>query len=257
MPERNKVYFASDFHLGVDAALSSKERELILVEWLEMIQSDAKEVYLLGDVFDHWFEYRNVVPRGFVHFLGALAKLARQGVEIHLFTGNHDMWMKGYLVEELGLRLHKKAIEKIVFGKKFYLAHGDGLPTDRWVNQLMKRIFSNSFLQWCFARIHPNTAIGIMRYFSKRSRLAHQVYDLEFKAESEQMLRFAQDLIKREKDLDFIIMGHRHLPVDYLLDNNKTRYINPGDWIRHFSYVEYDGNELAIKFYRDEFRIYQ
>lgn len=252
MPHPKKIYFASDFHLGADAELSSKERELRLVRWLDAIKTEALEIYLLGDIFDHWFEYKNVVPKGFVDFIGKLAELRRLNIPIYFFTGNHDMWMFGYFEKELGIPIYRHPITRTLLGKKFYLLHGDGLPTDTWINRLMKKTFSNPFLQWSFARLHPNLAIGIMKFLSNRSRLAHAPYDYEFVREEEKMIDYSNHLVHKKTDLDFIIMGHRHLPVDYLLENGRTRHINLGDWIGHFSYAVFDGNELKIEFFENE-----
>jgi len=256
MENTKKIYFASDFHLGSDAAFSSKERELMIVEWLDQIEADAKEIYFIGDIFDYWFEYKSVVPKGFVHFIGKVAELRRKGVEISFFTGNHDMWMFSYFEEELGIPVIRNAVEKVFSEKKFYLQHGDGLPTDKWVNRFMKKAFANPFLQWCYARLHPNFAIGLMRYFSNRSRKAHQKYDLDFQREKEVMIDYSEKLIKTKRDIDYIVMGHRHLPIDCQLTNGKTRHINLGDWITHFSYGVFDGENFSIQFFKDEFRIY-
>jgi len=256
MPAAKKIYFASDFHLGADAKLSSKERELKLVCWLDKIKDDAAEIYLLGDVFDHWFEYKTVVPRGFLDFIGKLAELRRLGIPIYLFTGNHDMWMFGFFEKELGIPVYRNAIIKEFNGKKFYLLHGDGLPTDNWINRLMRYAFSNRFLQWSFARLHPNLAIGIMKYFSNRSRLAHAANDMIFDLANEKMIDYSNQLIQQKKDLDYIIMGHRHLPVDILLKNGKTRHLNLGDWIHYFSYAVFDGKELKIEFFEDAHTVF-
>ena len=228
----------------------------MLVDWLEKIRHDAAAVYLLGDIFDHWFEYKNVIPRGFSDVLGKLAELRRAGLEIHFFTGNHDMWMFGYFEEELGIPVYRRPQVREFHGKKFYLAHGDGLSNDHWSNRLMKAVFANRFLQWCFARLHPNFAIGLMKFLSRRSRRSHENYDRTFRPAKERMIDYARALSLKDQDIDYILMGHRHLPIDLTLDNGRTRYVNLGDWISHFSYAVFDGSALKIAFYGESRPVY-
>jgi len=253
---RNRIYFASDFHLGTDANFSSKEREMKLVNWLDGISEDAMEIYFLGDIFDHWFEYMSVIPKGFSLFLGKIAELRQKDIPIYFFTGNHDMWMLNYFKEEYGIPIIREGIKKNILGKEFYLAHGDGLPNESISNKFMKLMFSSKFLQWMFARLHPNFALSLMKYFSRRSRLSHEQYDRNFDLSKEKMINFAEGFIEKNDSLDFIIMGHRHLPIDLTLKNKKSRYINLGDWISHFSYAVYDGKTLKIQFFEDEQTIY-
>jgi UDP-2,3-diacylglucosamine hydrolase len=251
-----KTYFLSDAHLGVDAFLSSKERELLLVEWLEQVKTDAGAIYFLGDIFDHWFEYKYVIPGGFNHLIGKLAELRRSNVPIYFFTGNHDMWMFGYFERELGIPVIRKPLFLELEGKQFYLGHGDGLPTGPRADRLLKAVFANRFLQWCFARLHPNFAIGLMRYFSRRSRIAHVIRDRDFNPEREYMIDFAEALTVQYPGLDYVVMGHRHLPIDLTLDNERTRYLNLGDWVTYFSYAVFDGRDVSIKFFKDEHTVY-
>lgn len=239
------VYFASDFHLGLDTDIPSKEREKMIVRWLDSILEDAEALYLLGDMFDYWFEYASVVPKGFVRILGKLAEFTNKDIPVHIFTGNHDLWMFGYLEEELGAKLHKHPIHTTINGLEFKIGHGDGLgPGDRGY-KFIKNIFSNRLNQWLFARIHPNTGIAIMKWFSKRSRESEtDVIDF-MGPDKEWLIQYAEEELKSQY-VDFFIFGHRHLPIDYTLSNGKTRYINTGDWIHHFSYARLENQNLEL-----------
>jgi len=166
MIENKKIYFASDFHLGSDGKIPGKKREKIVVKWLTSIENDAEALYLMGDIFDYWFEYKEVVPRGFTLLLGKLHNLRLKGIPVFFFTGNHDMWIFDYLEKEMDISIVRKPVIKVLEGKKFFLAHGDGLGKVPLGDRLMKIIFSNRVLQWLFARIHPNTGIRIMKFFS-------------------------------------------------------------------------------------------
>ncbi|MFH0866213.1 MAG: UDP-2,3-diacylglucosamine diphosphatase [Bacteroidota bacterium] len=244
---KNKIYFASDCHLGVPDYYSSLEREKLFVKWLDSIKADAKELYLLGDIFDFWFEYKTVVPRGYVRLLGKLAELSDAGIKIYYFTGNHDMWMFGYLPKELNIPVYKKHITPEICGKKFYIAHGDGIgPKDKGY-KFIKKVFSNRFCQWLFARLHPNFGIWLAKYFSRKSRIANGLTDEAFLGEEKE--RLIQFIKKSEEKnhFDYYIFGHRHLPLDIPIDN--TRYINLGDWIKNNSYAVWDGEKLELKYF--------
>jgi UDP-2,3-diacylglucosamine hydrolase len=253
---RTKYYFASDFHLGADAKLTSKERERLVVAWIDEVKQDAKEIYFMGDIFDHWFEYAQVVPKGFNLFLGKLEQLQMEGIPVFFFTGNHDMWMSNYFTREFGVHLVREKLVKEIGTKRFYLCHGHGLPTSGFADRMMHKAFSNPILQWLFARFHPNFAIWLMKYFSHKSRLSHGYEDMRFNQHTDKMIGYARDIIKNQPELDFIIMGHRHLPIDLSMENGKTRYINLGDWVSMFSYGVFDGENFNIKFFRDEHRIF-
>lgn len=228
----------------------------MLVDWLDRIKADAQAIYFLGDMFDHWFEYKYVIPGGFNDLLGKLAEIRRMKIPIYFFTGNHDMWMFGYFERELGIPVIRKPLLLQLGNKQFYLAHGDGLPNGPRADRLMKAVFGSRFLQWLFARIHPNAGIGLMRFFSNRSRLANAYKDTNFDPKKEYMIDFAEQMIAQHAGLNYVIMGHRHLPIDWVLSNGESRYINLGDWIRYFSYAVFDGDELKIEFFEDEFPIY-
>ena len=244
---RQKIYFASDFHLGYDDKESSREREKRVVRWLDAIAHDVKTLYLVGDVFDYWFEYLAVVPRGFTRLLGKLAELSDSGVDIHYFIGNHDMWMFQYLEEELNIQIHKKPITITHSGKNFHIAHGDGLgPADHGY-KFIKRIFSSPLSQWAFARLHPNLGIQMMRFFSQKSRENTDPEKLSFMGPNrEWLVQYANELIKDQK-IDYFVFGHRHLTIDYTLKNNHSRYINLGEWIENRTFAVFDGNELTIQ----------
>ena len=241
-----KIYFISDFHLGVPNVTDSRKREDIIVSWLNSISNDAQILYLMGDVFDYWFEYKEVVPRGYVRLLGKLAELSDAGIEIHYFTGNHDMWVFDYLPKEIGLQIHRAPIQKEYNDKKFFLGHGDGLGPGDYGYKCIKKFFSNKLAQWLFARIHPNTGIGLMKFFSRRSRLATGTSDDVYLGDDKEWLMiYSREVLKREH-YDYFIFGHRHMPLDKQL-NGQSRYINLGEWINHFTYAVFDGQELMLK----------
>lgn len=239
------IYFASDFHLGLNQPVPSREREKIIVSWLDQIKSDTRELYLLGDIFDYWFEYKSVVPKGYVRLLAKLAEFVENDIPVHVFTGNHDIWMFGYLEEEIGVKIYKKTIQKEILGKKFFLGHGDGLgPGDKGY-KMLKKVFTNSLNQWLFARLHPNFGLRLMSKSSRTSREA-QKETIPFKGpEQEWLVQYAERKLQQEF-YDYFIFGHRHLPIDFTLSNGKSRYINTGDWITHFSYGKFDGQELQL-----------
>ncbi len=243
--KKKKIYFASDFHLGSYPKSTSLEREKRLVSWLDEIKEDAAELFLLGDVFDFWFEYKHAVPRGHMRFLGKLAELADSGVKITFFKGNHDMWMFGYLKDELGAEIVSDELIIERNGKTFYLHHGDGLgPGDRSY-KLLKKIFRSPFCQWLFARLHPNLGIAIAQKWSKSSRLSSGKVE-QFQDESKEWLvAYAKEILK-STPIDFFVFGHRHLPLDIALSEN-TRYINLGEWMNYNSYAEFDGLNLKLK----------
>ncbi|MDC0584385.1 UDP-2,3-diacylglucosamine diphosphatase [Bacteroidales bacterium] len=240
-----KIYFASDIHLGMYPIEESKERERKLVNWISSIQDEMSELYLLGDIFDFWHEYKYVIPKGFSRFMGKIAELTDKGIPVHFFTGNHDVWMYGYFKDELGVEIHKYPIEKVINGKKFLLGHGDGIVKEDWSYNILKKIFATPSLQWLFARLHPNLALWFGANWSKHSRyskgLAPEGYlgdDNEFQ------VKHAINTLKTTH-YDYIIWGHRHLPMDATI-NEKTHLINLGDWIYNFTYACFDGNNVRV-----------
>ncbi len=244
-----KIYFASDFHLGVPDYESSLAREKKVVKWLDEIKSDAEEIYLLGDVFDFWFEYKTVVPRGYVRLLGKIAELTDKGIIVHYFTGNHDMWTFDYLSKELNVKIYREPIEKEYNGKQFYIGHGDGLGPGDHGYKFIKKVFSSKISQWMFARLHPNAGIGLAEYFSKKSRVATGISDEKFLGEEKEWLIIHSKELLQKKHFDYLIFGHRHLPLDFPI-NGKSRYINLGDWIRYFSYGVFDGKEFELRYFK-------
>lgn len=245
MEVKAKIYFASDFHLGshVDRHDPLK-RERKVVRWLESIRHDCKELYLLGDVFDFWFEYTHVVPKGFVRLLGKLAELSDSGVKIHIFTGNHDVWMFGYFTEQFGAEIHTTYVKREWNGKRFIIGHGDGLgPGDRGY-KIIKKIFTNRLAQRLFAMLHPYIGCTMARFFSRKSREATGHRDEQFLGEEEYLVQYCKDALLQEHT-DYFIFGHRHLVIDVLLDG-KSRYVNLGEWFTSCNYAVFDGEELRL-----------
>ena len=244
----NKVYFVSDIHLGAPALDNNLEREKLFVRWLDEIKKDAAILFLMGDVFDYWYEYKKVVPRGFTRTLGKIAEIADAGIPIHFFTGNHDIWVYDYLPKELGVQVHYEEMRVTLNGKKFFLAHGDGLDPDDKGYLLLKKIFTNRFLQWMFSRLHPNLSLAFAHAWSKKSRISKGISVPFHGEEKEGLYLFAKSVLEKE-DVDYFIFGHRHLLLDLPLEK-KSRYINLGDWIVHFSYGVFDGETFELKTYK-------
>lgn len=248
LPHGKKIYFASDFHLGVDALESSKDRERRLVKWLREAAKDAHEIYLVGDLFDFWFEYKHAVPKGFTRVLGTLAELSDQGISIHLFTGNHDMWIFDYLPEEVGATVLREPIVRTWSGKRFFIGHGDGLGPGDHGYKFIKGVFASSLCQWLFARIHPNLGIAIANFWSRKSRKHSAEKDRKFLGEDQEWLaQFAREKLQSEH-FDYFIFGHRHLPLDMSVGEN-ARYINLGDWLGYYTYATFDGKSLELLTY--------
>jgi UDP-2,3-diacylglucosamine hydrolase len=246
-----KTYFVSDFHLGVDGRLTSQEREKQIIRWLDMVKQDAKELYLVGDVFDFWFEYKRVVPKGFVRILGKLGELRDSGLPIYFFTGNHDMWMFRYMEEELGIPIFRKPIVREINGRRFYIGHGDGLGPGDFGYKFIKAVFSNPACQWLFERLHPNFGLWLMRFFSGSSRKANPAETVFRGEEKERLVQFCNTQLEHEY-FDYFVFGHRHLPIDYTLKNGKSRYINLGEWINFNSYAIFDDDKMEVKFFENE-----
>ena len=245
MDKPTKIYFVSDIHLGAPNGKESKKREKHFVEWLDMIKQDATELFVVGDLFDFWFEYKRAVPRGYVRVLGKLAEIADSGIPITFFTGNHDMWIFDYLPSEIGAKLYREPITREWNGKKFYIGHGDGLGPGDHGYKFIKKVFANRFLQWCFARLHPNFGIWLANYFSKTSRAKTGGDDAKFLGEeNEWLVQYSKEILKSEH-FDFFIFGHRHLPLDIAVGKN-SKYINLGDWISYYTYAKFDGQELKL-----------
>ncbi len=243
----SKIYFASDLHLGVPNREKSLVREKLFVQWLDEIKNDAEAIYLVGDIFDFWFEYKKAVPKGYVRLLGKLAEISDLGIPIHIFTGNHDMWLFDYLEDEINAHIYREPIEISIKGKRFFISHGDGLGPGDNGYKLIKKIFKNKLCQWLFERIHPNLGISIAQYWSKKSRIANGEKDESYHGEKEWLTQFCKEKMKTI-EVDYFIFGHRHLPLEVDLGNN-TIYINLGEWVNYNSYAVFDGKRLELKRY--------
>lgn len=240
-----KIYFLSDFHLGAPDYARSLVREKKLVAFLEQIRQDAQEIFIVGDMFDFWYEYRNVVPKGYVRLLGKLAEITDSGIPVHFFLGNHDMWMSGYFEQELNIPVYAGPKEFEWNGKKFYIAHGDGLGPGDHGYKFLKKVFRNPVCQWLFGQLHPTWGIGLANYFSRKSRAKTGDADDHFLGEdNEWLIIYSKELIQKQP-YDYLIFGHRHYPLDLPL-NEKSRYINLGDWITNFTYAEFDGTDITL-----------
>jgi UDP-2,3-diacylglucosamine hydrolase len=247
---KGKIYFVSDVHLGAPAFKNNRERELIFARWLDSINNDVQELYLMGDIFDFWWEYKKVVPRGFTRILGRIANLTDRGIPVHFFTGNHDLWVFDYLPSELGVVVHNNEIIREFWGKKFFLAHGDGLDAEDVGYIRLKKIFTNKKLQWLFSRLHPNFALHIAHKWSGASRTAKLEKEEEFNVKYDGMYKFAEEYLAKEP-IDYFIFGHRHQMVNTPL-NEKTNFVLLGDWITNFSYGVFDGEIFELKKYNDK-----
>jgi UDP-2,3-diacylglucosamine hydrolase len=245
LPQGKKIYFASDNHLGAPTPEESAPRERIFVQWLDHIKEDVGVLFLLGDLFDFWFEYKTFVPKGFVRVLGKLAELADTGVPIHFFVGNHDLWMLDYLEKEIGIKVHHAPCEFTFNDKSFFIGHGDGLgPNDKGYKR-MKKIFKNSFFQWCFRWLHPDWGMRLGHYLSVKNKLISGEEDAIFLGEENEWLAQYARRKNQEKARDFYVFGHRHIPLDIPIE--QSRYINLGDWISHYTYAVFDGKALELK----------
>ena len=237
------VYFASDFHLGAPDYANSRKREDKIIGWLNEVKIDASAIYLLGDIFDFWFEYKYVVPKYHVRLLGKLAEIADSGIELVIFTGNHDMWLFDYLELEIGAKIIREPIH-ISFGEHlFHIGHGDGLGKGDYLYKLLKRIFRNQFCQFLFRWIHPDIGHWIATKWSKSSRIANNK-DEDFLGEDEWLWDYCKVLHNKQPH-DFYIFGHRHLPLDLKVGDH-GRYINLGEWLHHCLYARYDGRTLDV-----------
>ena len=243
------IYFASDFHLGIPNHKESLEREKKICRWLDLIAPDATQIYLLGDIFDFWFEYKYVVPKGYVRLLGKLAEISDRGVQITAFKGNHDMWMFGYFEKELNIPVISDSLEFEVHGKSFFLHHGDGLgPGDKGY-KLIKRIFRNPVCIWLFSFLPPRWGMSLANFFSSKSRLANAYNDEKYHGDSEWLLQYCREAVKKKR-FNYMIFGHRHLPLDVEI-NADSRYINLGEWVHHFTYAVFNGDKLELKTFED------
>lgn len=250
LPDAKKIYFLSDFHLGAPDAETSLAREKRICRFLDGAKNDASEIFIVGDLFDFWFEYATVVPKGYVRILGKIAELTDSGIRIHFFVGNHDMWMKTYFQSELNIPVYFEPKEFTFGAKRFLIAHGDGLgPGDKGY-KMMKKVFRNPVCQWMFGLLPPNIGMGLANYFSRKSRAKTGQVDEKFLGEdNEWLITYCKETLEQEH-YDYFIFGHRHLPIDFKL-NDTSRYINLGEWIKYDSYAVFDGDNLSLKYYKE------
>jgi UDP-2,3-diacylglucosamine hydrolase len=241
-----KLYFASDFHLGLRAGTDPLVREKRVVKWLDEISQNAEEIYLLGDVFDFWWEYKKVVPKGFTRFLGKTAELTDSGIPVHFFTGNHDMWIGTYLKDECGMIIHTGPCIITKDNKKLYLAHGEGLGSSETGYKMLLAAFRNKTIRSIYSALHPSIGIWIGHTWSLSSRLNKGIH-LEFLGEEKEDLFIHSKKVLENDQIDFFIYGHRHLPMTYRLKEGAQITIL-GDWIERGSYAEWDGSVLSLKF---------
>jgi UDP-2,3-diacylglucosamine hydrolase len=239
-----KVYFASDFHLGAPDPPQSREREHKIIRWLDMVRHDAAHVFLMGDLFDFWFEFRTVIPKGFVRFQAKVAELTDAGIPVRVFTGNHDMWMWQYLEEEIGVEVYRDPVTAQIGHHSFYLAHGDGLGPGDPVYKVLKRVFESPFFRALFRIVHPDIGIWIAHRWSASSRKKNAHLDEGFLGENEWLWQYSKEQ-EAQRHHDFYVFGHRHLPLD-LKVGECSRYINLGEWIRCFTYAAYDGQQMEL-----------
>ncbi len=248
-----KIYFLSDFHLGAPNAEASLVREKKIIRFLEEIKTDASAIFIVGDLFDFWYEYKKVVPKGYVRILGTLAAITDTGIPIHFFVGNHDMWMKDYFQKELNIPVYFEPVAFDFNDKKFLIGHGDGLgPGDKGY-KFIKKIFRNKACQWLFGILPPAIGMGIAHYFSRKSRAQTGQTEEKFLGEDKEwLITYCKEVLKTAH-YDYLIFGHRHLPIDFKLNDadgkRESRYINLGDWIKYFSYAVFDGQDLELKYF--------
>lgn len=242
---QKKLYFASDFHLGAPNAEESKIRENRIIRWLDSIAEDAAAIFLVGDIFDFWFEYGQVIPKGFIPFISRISQLRDRGIPILFFTGNHDLWMKDYFTQELGIPVYHHPIELVVEGKKILVGHGDGLgPGDKFY-KLLKKVFTNPLAQGLFRWIHPDLGIKLAKAWSGNSRISNlKKNENHFLGEDEWLWQYCKEVESRFHH-DFYIFGHRHLPLQLEVSDNST-YINLGEWVTQNTYLEFDGSDAKL-----------
>jgi len=246
LPQHKKIYFASDQHFGIPTHEKSMIREKKFVQWLDVVKKDAEAIFLLGDLFDFWFEYKSVVPKGFVRVLGKLAEIRDSGIAIHFFIGNHDLWMRDYFEKELNIPVYHQPKEFTINNTSFFIGHGDGLgPGDKGYKR-MKKVFVNPFSKWLYRWLHPDIGMRLGNYLSTKNKLISGDEDVVFLGEeNEWLVQYCKRKLE-VKQYDYFLFGHRHLPMTIKL-NEKSTYINTGDWISHFTYAVFDGEKAELK----------
>lgn len=240
-----KVYFLSDFHLGAPNEMASREREVRLVQFLNRAKEDAAAIFIVGDIFDFWFEYKTVVPKGFVRILGCLAQISDAGIALHIFTGNHDLWMNDYLSKELNANVYFEPTIFTIGAKQFFIGHGDGLGPGDQGYKFLKKIFTNSVCQFMFRWLHPDAGIRLANYLSGKSRSKTGSADEVFLGEDKEWLIVYTKEKAKEIKADYFIFGHRHYAIDLPITGG-ARYINLGDWLRLNTYGVFDGQDMQL-----------
>ncbi|WP_053990514.1 UDP-2,3-diacylglucosamine diphosphatase [Mangrovimonas sp. TPBH4] len=248
IPQGKNIYFASDNHLGAPTQEASRPREQKFVAWLDEIKKDAAAIFLIGDLFDFWFEYKTVVPKGFTRTLGKLAEISDSGIPIYFFVGNHDLWMNGYFEEELNIPVYHEPQEFTFNDTTFFIGHGDGLgPGDKGYKR-MKKVFTNPFSKWLFRWLHPDLGVKLAQYLSVKNKLISGDEDAAFLGEDKEWLVQYSKRKLEDKHRDYFVFGHRHLPMEIDLGNN-AKYVNLGDWINYYTYGVFDGKKMHLKTY--------
>lgn len=248
LPSGKKIYFASDFHLGIPSREESQKRERKIVRWLEHVSKDASAIFLLGDIFDFWFEYKSVIPKGFIRFQAKLVELKDRGIPIHLFVGNHDLWMRDYFSAELNIPVHYHPVVLEIGDKKLFVGHGDGLGPGDQTYKITKAIFTNPFCKWLFKWIHPDIGVALANYWSKKSRIAPEKEKF-INEEKERLLTYCKQ-VQKSTPHDYYVFGHRHLPLELRVSDNST-YFNLGEWITQCNYLKFDGAKATLKVFED------
>lgn len=249
VPTGKKVFFASDFHLGAPNQEQSRDRERKIVRWLDSIREEACAIFLMGDLFDFWFEYKHAVPKGGIRLQGKLAELSDSGLPLTIFTGNHDMWMKNYFPEEFGIPVYRHPRSISIGKKRFMIGHGDGLGPGDTRYKVMKKVFQSSFSYWLYSKLHPDLGIRIAQMWSGKSRASNHEKDSVFLGDDEWLLAYCRYKEQQEHH-DYYVFGHRHLPLD-LEVGTSSHYINLGEWINYYTYGEFDGQHMALKTFEE------
>lgn len=251
LSEGKSIYFASDFHLGAPNKTESFKRELKIIRWLDHIKENAAVVFLVGDLFDFWHEYKKVIPKGFVRFQAKIAEFTDSNIPVYIFTGNHDLWMKDYFKEELGAEVFKEPIQLQVNQKKILLGHGDGLGPGDYQYKFLKKVFQNGLCKWLFRQIHPDLGIRIANKWSSHSRISSSNEETDkFLGEGEWLLTYAKEM-EKQNHFDYYVFGHRHLPIDEAINDN-SRYINLGEWVNYNTFASFDGRKFALQKFEDQ-----
>ena len=250
LPNNKKVYFASDQHFGAPTAELSFPREQKFVAWLDEVKKDAEAIFLLGDLFDFWFEYKTVVPKGFVRVLGKLAEIRDSGIPIYFFVGNHDLWMDDYFQKEFNIAVFHDNQEYTFSDKTFLIGHGDGKGPSDLGYKRMKKVFTNPFFKWLFRWLHPDIGVRIAQYLSVKNKLISGDDDVTFRGEHNEWLILYAKRKLETKHYNYLIFGHRHLPMKVTVGEN-AEYVNLGDWITYFTYGVFDGENFEIKKFKN------